>query len=497
MASGWAPKKHHPWFLNKQPKGRVVAPSPAPAFGELIHTLRVEDLEEASRKHQSLAQIQHVQTVTSYSWVEKKGSGPTILVPGRQTSLPAGLVEHHQAMRLSNQPIVAGKPPLWTPKAALTPLKEDSGSYFRDKNAARYPSHPLEPAIVAALAADPALPAQVDIFACGSTVGNLLRFARGQEKTSRMLAYKAHNTVFLVRRENSPTELIPDVRGYGHTFPEANTTWEPDVKGSASHQRLIRYTFGGLDLVVRFEADGYIKPRGSPTPRPHTKTTTPSPSTTDEDPLTSLTTSLTTTTLSHPVTDPTNPATLTIIPSHTPIIPHAHLFDLKTRSIHSRHTKNHLADELPRLWVSRIPTFILAFHTRGLFHLGDVEIKDTRGEVEVWEREHAEELGRLAGVLYWLRGVVEDEGVEVCMSEGGGLEVRRIVGVEGGVAGEAVRKSWVKVGRGEEEGAGVSREDGNEKVESDAEEEVWWDDGETKDFTACGQDCGYCGNCTY
>ena len=84
MASGWAPKKHHPWFLNKQPRGKAVVPSPAPAFGELIQTLRLEDLEEVSRKHQGLAQIQDVRTVTSYSWIDKTGPDPTILVPGRQ-----------------------------------------------------------------------------------------------------------------------------------------------------------------------------------------------------------------------------------------------------------------------------------------------------------------------------------------------------------------------------------------------------------------------------
>ncbi|KAJ4289259.1 hypothetical protein N0V88_007009 [Collariella sp. IMI 366227] len=149
---------------------------------------------------------------------------------------------------------------MWTPQSHPSPLKEDSGSYFRDKNAARYPKHPMEPAVMASLAADPATPAQIDIFACGSTLGNLLRFVRGQDKSCRMLVYKLHNTVFLVRRENSPTELIPGIRGFGHTFPEANTTWEPDVKGSASHQRLIRYSLGGLDLLVRFEADGTPTP---------------------------------------------------------------------------------------------------------------------------------------------------------------------------------------------------------------------------------------------
>jgi DNA-directed RNA polymerase subunit H (RpoH/RPB5) len=36
----------------------------------------------------------------------------------------------------------------------------------------------------------------------------------------RMIVELVGQTVFLVRRENSPTERIPNVRGYGHTFPE-------------------------------------------------------------------------------------------------------------------------------------------------------------------------------------------------------------------------------------------------------------------------------------
>ena len=64
-----------------------------------------------------------------------------------------------------------------------------------------------------------------DIVACGSTLGNLLRFVRGQDKPFRFLAQVIGNTVFFLRKENDPRELIPDVRGYGHSSPEANMTW--------------------------------------------------------------------------------------------------------------------------------------------------------------------------------------------------------------------------------------------------------------------------------
>ena len=41
-----------------------------------------------------------------------------------------------------------------------------------------------------------------------------------------------------------------------------------------------------------------------------------------------------------------------------------------------------------------------------------------------------------------------------------------------GVAQEGVRERWVSLEREEEEGKGVSRKDGDEKVESDGGEEV-------------------------
>jgi hypothetical protein len=135
-------------------------------------------------------------------------------------------------------------------------LLEDSGQYYRDPNAARYPEHPIAPVVQSVLEKQlkamiglsmfnahmhPNFPtADIDIVACGSTLGNLLRFARGQDKSFRFAVETISNTVFFIRKENDPREVIPDVRGYGHSFPEANTTWENDVKGSETHQRIIR-----------------------------------------------------------------------------------------------------------------------------------------------------------------------------------------------------------------------------------------------------------------
>lgn len=72
--------------------------------------------------------------------------------------------------------------------------------------------------------AQPVLGASLNIFACASTLGNLVRFSSGDPKPFRMLFNVIGGVVHFVRRELSPTETIPDIRGYGHSFPGAYST---------------------------------------------------------------------------------------------------------------------------------------------------------------------------------------------------------------------------------------------------------------------------------
>jgi hypothetical protein len=58
----------------------TISPS---AEADLIHKLRVADLDEKIKKFEASARIQDARTVTSYSWVDKSSSGPTILIPGK------------------------------------------------------------------------------------------------------------------------------------------------------------------------------------------------------------------------------------------------------------------------------------------------------------------------------------------------------------------------------------------------------------------------------
>jgi len=95
-------------------------------------------------------------------------------------------------------------------------LQQDSGEYFRDQNAARHPSHPIEPAARAVTAQDTFFDTQsLDIFACTSTLGNVLGCLRGDDRTFRFTVEAVGKTVFFVRRENTPDEKILGPYGTG------------------------------------------------------------------------------------------------------------------------------------------------------------------------------------------------------------------------------------------------------------------------------------------
>ena len=62
-------------------------------------------------------------------------------------------------------------------------LKQDNGNYYRDKNAARFPEYALEPAVESIFQTNPLFDtSSIDVFACGSTLGDRLRFCMGKSE---------------------------------------------------------------------------------------------------------------------------------------------------------------------------------------------------------------------------------------------------------------------------------------------------------------------------
>ena len=251
-----------------------------------------------------------------------------------------------------------------------------------------------------------------------------------------MLVETVGDTVFFVRRENSPTELIPNVKGFGHTFPEAYTTWEADVKTSESHQRVVGYAFGGLDCLVRFEADGYHREL---VPEGFGFESAPKPAETGklDDMLASALDSSTI------ATRPSAQDKQLTVTQGGRRIPQSSSFDLKTRSIRKK-DEDILADELPRLWVAQIPNFILAYHASGVFE--EIQTRNVRREIEDWERENEDKLRRFAVLLQkivaFARGR-QDRKFEIRCREVDVLELREQGGEVGHTLSANVEARWL------------------------------------------------------
>ena len=404
QSRGWRPA----------PKIQSHSPVRNRPLGELLTTI---DFSTASiAEAVAVPEIEGCEYVASFNWMNRKN--PTMLVPG-MTPLGACVC----IIRLSHAKSYIGMPPKWAPPIETRRLSQDEGDFHRDPNAARYSSYTLEPMIRALYAMRPDhASSAIDIVACGSTLGNLLRFCRSAEKKFYFDVEIVGNTLFLIRRENSPTELIPDVYGYGHTFPDEYTTWDSSVAGSTSHQRIIQYMLGGLRCLIRSETDGYLPSLTSQ----NEESTNQAKSVLDKsDDLADI---LASASEKFTVSETTPDSTLALqINRSAESIPQGAIFDLKTRTIKKVFDEEEI---LPRLWINQTPNFVLAYHTTGLFEKENIHIKDMRDPIKAWERRNGEALARLVTVLQKIREVArdtEDGKLDVMVREYGVLEIRRRV----------------------------------------------------------------------
>lgn len=282
---------------------------------------------------------------------------------------------------------------------------------------------------------------------------------------------------------NHQKEVIPDVRGYGHSFLDSFTSHEDKLKKTESHQRVISYSFGGLKCVLRFECDGYFA---------------------DKDGELDATAS--------ELKDLNLPKTPTsnLIQSEKSgkAVPQESIIEIKTRS-QAKGTLD-MNEQLPRLWLRQIPNLITAYHFRGKF--ADVQEQAVKQDTLSWEAEHEAELQSFASILRQLIVEVKRAShlkLELCRTGLGPLELRE----QSGVQREALPAYW------KDKWAGEYREDPDgedgpsdtcahsdrcpslsQSGESSDTEGSGGDDDDDDDFaldyTACDfTTCGYCGHC--
>ncbi|KAI1172371.1 P-loop containing nucleoside triphosphate hydrolase protein [Nemania sp. FL0916] len=240
--------------------------------------------------------------------------------------------------------IVPGRPASWKPPPLPCELPADCGDYLRDQNGARFPDNPMKPTVQALFTLDKRFdPSSIDLVGCASSLGDILKFVRSINSTFRFNVEMVGDTLFLIR--NCKDDLIPGVRGYGHSFLDTFASYDREDETTKSHHRILSYNFGGLQCLVRFECDGYLTNCDGH----DTLITKPQFN-------------------QHPVSD-----SLPLYESGM-IVPQDSVLEIKTKSQGAREIKK--SEHLPRLWLRQIPYFVTAYHNQGNFQ--DVKVTDGR-----------------------------------------------------------------------------------------------------------------------
>ncbi|CZS93214.1 uncharacterized protein RAG0_03597 [Rhynchosporium agropyri] len=303
-----------------------------------LHALLVE-LDEPD--------IQSQCYVASYNWIN--GRDPVIIVPAGLALFPILPLCFVTSLRVlftfANRYTNIGSPPAWTPLAEDKKLKPDSEDVYRDINAARYPKYPMEPAVRSVLAMSPDFElASLDIVGCGSTIGNLLTFAGSRPRAFRF-----------------------------------------DV-----NVRIIQYDFGGLQILIRTETDGYLKPA---TPKMSSKAS-------DTEANRSLENALDEIAVSTQI--PSNHGKLEIKMGGE-VVHQSSIFDIKTRAGYKPYNMEEI---LPRLWTNQTSKFLLAYHEFGLFDKPGVT--SVAEDILKWQKANSSLLARFHALLKRIVDVVTD-----------------------------------------------------------------------------------------
>ncbi|KAI9687145.1 MAG: hypothetical protein M1822_002556 [Bathelium mastoideum] len=318
---------------------------------------------------------------------------------------------------------IPGDPPQWTPPTTPPKLSEDNSQYYRDINAAYSPFHPMLATAKAVLTTRTST--NLDLVACASTLRNLFEFIKGAPKTFRIAVEAVGKTVSFVRREASPRSLIPNVRGYGHTMPEAYTTLPASFAGSISNQRVIGYRLGALSCAL----SEMIPATTSVASATASGSSAQNSSRDDDGDDRQLEDILSSANLPKDVRTGGDDVGSDLTVKRAGIsIPQRATFELKTRSFRRRE-EDFFIEFAARLWLTQTPNFMVADRVGG------------------WEGENQDVLRRFGGLLQWIveRARAEEDGMmELWRHEAGDLAVRKVGGnIVGALPGE-VEDEWIE-----------------------------------------------------
>ena len=104
-----------------------------------------------------------------------------------------------------------------------------------------------------------------------NSLRKFLTFASNRLEKWRINVDMKNNTMFFNQWEEFRLMMINGHQdsGYGHAFEDCDTVREPTLEDSMHLERIVRYELGGLECLVRFEADAYMNADGSGASREH------------------------------------------------------------------------------------------------------------------------------------------------------------------------------------------------------------------------------------
>lgn len=311
--------------------------------------------------------------LSSYNWSEQDLSNSTIIVPGC--------------------------PSRWDPPPLPKAVRPDNGLVFVDQNAYRHPKIPLEPLLQALHITKPSFDLnKVQLITDRNNLRKLFEAICGEKHSDFEIAVEiVNNTALFTRLERCTSEIIgsQEFRGYGHEFEKEFTKYPSSVKRSTSHHRIVTYNFGGLNMVVRFEADGALPPAMDPanitkaTPAKSSQqilTDLPSMGLQDVLPPTTPTSS------GHGI--PTSASRLGVMKAGEPV-PQDRILEIKTRV---EHRAIGIPECMSQLWFSDTRNLFIGLHNSGTFHtINKYQVDE--GTISQWEKQHEKQLGQLVDLL--------------------------------------------------------------------------------------------------
>ncbi|RPA74634.1 hypothetical protein BJ508DRAFT_332858 [Ascobolus immersus RN42] len=324
--------------------------------------------------------------LTSYNWL--KGKTSTIAVPGH--------------------------PPIWKPKPAgeATQLKKDKGRTFVNENAARCPVYPMEPLFRSLAISAPDFDfGPISLIIDRASLRRLLEFATGQAPKKKFtLNVQRFGGLTMIFNHSEKPKAKGGFGGYGDGFENAFTRWPKGLEHSTRHHRVVEYEFGGMQMLVRFEADAAIMQEDA-------KEGLPIGWATSDGQI-------------HPTPDGSSIA----VCRSGSAISYTSIAEMKTR--HSGKGRN-MGAIYPQIWFSNTQHIIIGTHKDGLF--SDVVPTDVRvdcperqyegndGSLGDWELKNRVQLSKLGDMLRKICNVAEghQEAFTVRYVDRTMLEVKR------------------------------------------------------------------------